>query len=135
MKDNEIPRVLALKYAQFVDDRQFERMREIMVDNFTQAGPGFAAASLQEFIGNLQILNNYSATFHLVGNQLGEWQNDLYRGETWCVASHIYDKDGIQRKLDMGIRYQDLIESDGSGFKYLSRDLVVVWTQDMPTAG
>lgn len=135
MRDNEIPRVLALKYAQFVDDRQFERMREIMVENFTQAGPGFAAGSLEEFIGNLQILNNYSATFHLLGNQLGEWQNDLYRGETWCVASHIYEKDGVQRKLDMGIRYQDLIESDGSSFKYLSRDLVVVWTQDLPSAG
>ena len=135
MTATDIPRTLALKYAQFVDDRQFDRMREIMTEDFTQAGPGFAAGSLQEFIGNLQILNNYSATFHLVGNQLGEWQNDLYRGETWCVASHIYDKDGVERKLDMGIRYQDIIESDGSAFRYLSRDLVIVWTQDLPTAG
>ena len=135
MTNNEIPRALALKYAQFVDDRQFERMRDIMMESFTQTGPGFAAGSLQEFIGNLQILHNYSATFHLVGNQVGEWQDKLYRGETWCVASHIYDKDGVQRKLDMGIRYQDVIDSDGDAFKYRSRDLNIVWTQDLPTVG
>ena len=135
MIDTDIPKTLAIKYAQFVDDRQFDRMREIMVDNFTQSGPGFAANSLDEFIANLQVLNNYSATFHLVGNQHGEWQNDLYRGETWSVASHIYEKDGEQRKLDMGIRYQDVIETEGNAFKYLSRDLVIVWTQDLPTTG
>ena len=133
MIDNDIPKILAIKYARFVDDRQFDSMREIMVDNFTQSGPGFAAGSLDEFIANLQVLNNYSATFHLVGNQYGEWQNDLYRGETWSVASHIYEKDGEQRKLDMGIRYQDVIETEGTVFKYLSRDLVIVWTQDLPT--
>ena len=133
MIDTDIPKILAIKYARFVDDRQFDSMREIMVDNFTQSGPGFAAGSLDEFIANLQVLNNYSATFHLVGNQYGEWQNDLYRGETWSVASHIYEKDGEQRKLDMGIRYQDVIETEGTVFKYLSRDLVIVWTQDLPT--
>ena len=135
MIDTDIPKNLAIRYAQFVDDREFERMREIMVENFTQSGPGFAASSLDEFIANLQVLNNYSATFHLVGNQYGEWQNDLYRGETWSVASHIYEKDGQQRKLDMGIRYQDVIETDGTAFRYLSRDLVIVWTQDLPTTG
>jgi len=133
MIDSDTPRLLAIKYARFVDDRQFDRMREIMVENFTQSGPGFAAASLEEFIGNLSVLENYSATFHLVGNQYGEWQNDHYRGETWSVASHLYEKEGIERKLDMGIRYQDVIETDGSSFKYLSRDLTVVWTQDLPT--
>ena len=135
MIDTDIPETLAIKYAQFVDDRQFERMREIMVDNFTQSGPGFAANSLDEFITNLQVLNNYSTTFHLVGNQYGDWQNDLYRGETWSVASHIYEKDGQQRKLDMGIRYQDVIETEGTNFKYLSLDMVIVWTQDLPTNG
>ena len=35
MIDTYIPRVLAIKYARFVDDRQFERMREIMVEGFT----------------------------------------------------------------------------------------------------
>ncbi|MEH6583139.1 MAG: nuclear transport factor 2 family protein [Halioglobus sp.] len=133
MSDTEIVRVLAMKYASFVDDRQFARMREIMSEDFTQSGPGFAASSLAEFITNLDILNNYSATFHLVGNQLGEWQNEIYQGETWGVASHIHEEDGVQFKLDMGIRYQDVIENFAGTFKYASRDLKIIWTQDLPT--
>ena len=135
MIDPDIPRVLAVKYARFVDDRQFERMREILADTFTQQGPGFGSGSLDEFIANLSILDDYTATFHIVANQYGEWNNDVYTGETWGVASHLYEKDGIPRKLDMGIRYQDVIENAGSHFHYLSRDLHVVWTQDLPLVG
>jgi len=132
MENTEIPHVLAMKYAQFVDDRQFERMREIMVEEFTQSGPGLVSTSLAEFVHNLHILDQYSATFHLVGNQCGEWHNEIYTGETWGVASHIYEQDGAWHKLDMGIRYQDVIEEDSGTFKYTSRDLNIVWQQDLP---
>lgn len=135
MNESDIPRTLAMKYARFVDDRQFERMREIMSDDFTQNGPGFHSGSLDEFINSLQILQDYSATFHLVGNQFGDWHNSIYTGETWSVASHLYEKDGQQRKLDMGIRYQDVIEDVGGVYKYISRDLHVVWTQDLSCQG
>jgi hypothetical protein len=135
MTDSHIPYTLAVKYARFVDDRQFERMREIISSNFTQQGPGFASNSADEFLQQLQILNNYSATFHLVGNQYGEWHNEVYTGETYGVASHLYEKEGVPFKLDMGIRYQDVIENTGKGYHYLSRDLNIVWTQDLPTQG
>lgn len=130
--DSNAPRTLAAQYAQFVDNREFDRMREIMVPDFTQKGPGFGSDSLDEFISNLAVLDNYSATFHLVANQTGQWHNEIYTGETWGVASHLYEQEGIGRKLDMGIRYQDVIENTGDGFRYTSRDLNVVWTQDLP---
>ena len=38
-----IPNDLAVRYARYVDDREFERFREIMVPDFTQKGPGFRA--------------------------------------------------------------------------------------------
>ena len=135
MNESDIPRTLALKYARFVDDREFGRMREIMAEDFTQKGPGFSSDSLEAFIASLAILDNYSATFHLVGNQYGEWHNDIYSGETWSVATHIYQRDGVQRKLDMGIRYSDVIENAGGICRYISRDLHVVWTQDLPCQG
>ncbi|WP_116365323.1 nuclear transport factor 2 family protein [Parahaliea mediterranea] len=133
--DTDIPRLLAARYAKFVDDREFSRMAEIMTPEFTQKGPGFGANSLQEFVTNLEFLRQYSATLHMVGNQIGEWHNAIYTGETWCVASHIYEKDGVARKLDMGIRYQDVIEDVGGHYRYTSRDLNVVWTQDLPCQG
>jgi hypothetical protein len=135
MNESDIPRILAVQYARYVDDRAFERMREILSETFTQTGPGFHARSLEEFIAGLSILDNYSATFHLVGNQYGEWHNNIYSGETWCVASHLYPQEGVPRKLDMGIRYQDVIEDAGGGYRYVSRDLQVIWTQDLPCHG
>ncbi len=135
MHESDIPHALAIKYARFVDDGQYDRMAEIMSEDFTQHGPGFDSKSLAEFIESLAVLDNYSATFHLVGNQHGEWNNDIYVGETWSVASHIYEKDGVTRKLDMGIRYQDVIENNGGIARYISRDLRVVWTQDLPCQG
>ena len=56
MNESDIPRTLAIKYARFVDDRQFERMREIMSDDFTQEGPGFRSGSLDDFIASLFVL-------------------------------------------------------------------------------
>ncbi len=132
MNESDIPRTLALKYARLIDNREFGRMHEILADDFTQQGPGFNSSSLQEFLDNLDILDRFSATFHLVANQLGEWHNKIYTGETWGVASHIYEKDGGAHKLDMGIRYQDVIANVGGSYKYTSRDLHVVWTQDLP---
>jgi hypothetical protein len=32
---------------------------------------------------------------------MGEWSGDTYRGETYCVASHFYDSDGVERRMDM----------------------------------
>ena len=133
MNESDIPRTLAVKYARYVDDRQYERMREIMAEDFTQQGPnGLRSSSLEGFISNLAVLNTYQATFHLVGQQYGEWHNDIYTGETWGVASHIYERDGAQRKLDWGIRYQDVIEAHSGSGRYMSRDLHVVWIQDLP---
>lgn len=135
MHESDIPQALAIKYARYIDDRRFDLMSEIMSEDFSQHGPGFSSGSRAEFIESLSILDNYSATFHLVGNQYGEWNNDIYRGETWSVASHIYEKDGVTRKLDMGIRYQDVIENNGGIARYISRDLKVIWTQDLPCQG
>ena len=130
---NTIPYDLAVRYARYVDDREFESFREIMVPDFTQEGPGFASGSLDQFIANLSLLENYSATFHLIGQQTGVWHGDHYVGETWGVASHIYSKEGEVRKFDMGIRYADVIDViDGDGW-FVSRNLNVVWTQDLPT--
>ena len=127
------PQQLAMQYARFVDARAFDRLEEILVPEFTLRGPGYGSASRDEFIASLAILNDYSATFHLVGNQFGDWIDDRYQGETWCVASHIYERDGTQRKLDMGIRYEDTIVRYAERWCYASRDLNLVWTQELPT--
>lgn len=126
MNREAIPATLAARYAWAVDDREFAAMEAIMWPEFTQQGPGFGADSRAVFVANLEFLRQFDSTFHLLGQVTGEWQGDRYRGETWCVASHFYQREGRAVCFDMYIRYQDVIEVRDDDARYLQRDLVVV---------
>jgi len=129
---NDIPRQLATRYAQIMDDRCFDQLDEIMQEDIVIAAPEFECPGLAAFKEQVQLLHNYSATMHLLGNQFGSWHGDQYEGETYCVASHIYEKDGVGRKWEVGIRYQDYITRTGDTAKYTKRYLNVLWSSDTP---
>lgn len=135
MADMQIVRELAAHYAQLADDRDFAGFAEIMTDDFEQRGEGWHFRSREEFLGGLEMLRQYDRTLHVVGQSRGQWQGERYQGETWCIASHLYTRDGIERKMDMGIRYRETIVRSGDLWKYRERDLNVVWTQDLPVQG
>ncbi|MEQ9465379.1 MAG: nuclear transport factor 2 family protein [Haliea sp.] len=126
MNRQTLPAQLAAHYARAVDDRDFAAMEGIMWPEFTQEGPGFGADSRAVFIGNLEFLRQFDRTFHLLGQVTGSWQDDVYTGETYCVASHFYQREGRQLCLDMYIRYQDVIEVRAGEGRYLQRNLAVV---------
>ena len=128
----QIPQQLALRYAKYVDDKEFDHMDLIMVDDVKMGSPGFATTNLAEFKEQLKFLNTFSGTMHMIGNQLGEWNGDTYTGETYCIASHIYENDGVPHKMEKGIRYKDSISAVGDTYKYTERYLDVVWQQDLP---
>jgi hypothetical protein len=128
----KMPQQLALLYARYVDDKQFDNMALIMVDDVKMGSSGFASSNLEEFKEQLKFLDTFSATMHIIGNQLGEWEGDNYSGETYCVASHIYENEGVPHKMEMGIRYKDKISAVGDTYKYTERYLDVIWEQDLP---
>ncbi|MEP5837496.1 MAG: nuclear transport factor 2 family protein [Marinobacter sp.] len=126
------PNRLATLYARYIDDRDFERLSEIMTDDIEMSAPEFKCTGLAEFTEVLQQLHQYSATMHLIGNQFGEWKDGGYQGETYCIATHIYEKDGVERKWEVGIRYQDtIVDCDGNPL-YSHRYLNVLWDLDQP---
>lgn len=123
---------LAMEYARCADHRDFAAMAHIITEDFSQTGPAWSCDGAQAFIQQLDFLEqNFSATLHMVGNQVGEWQDDTYEGETYCIAHHIYERDGQARKMEMGIRYQECIVLVEGKHRYSRRDLVVVWTNDV----
>lgn len=132
MSDMNVVRELAAHYAQLADDKDFAAFVDIMTPDFKQKGDGYQLHSRDEFIAVLEALRQFDRTLHLVGQSRGEWQRETYRGETWCVASHIYSKDGVERKMEMGIRYQEVIVRSEDRWKYRERNLNVVWTGDQP---
>lgn len=133
MNNKPIEQQLALRYAQICDDRDFESMRSIISEDFKQQGPQWHCENADAFMQQLKVLeNNFSATLHMVANQLGEWQGTTYNGETYTVASHIYQKNAVERKLEMAIRYSETIAKIDGQYRYTRRDVNIVWTSDQP---
>ena len=125
-------RQLALRYARIMDDRCFDELDEIMVDDVFISAPNFENRGLAAFKKQVQLLHNFSATMHLVANHYGEWEGDRYEGETYCVATHVYEKDGVGRNWEVGIRYKDSIVRVDGACKYTRRYLDVLWESDRP---
>ena len=133
-----VPSKLSNLYASIIDQRKFSSLNSIMWDDFSMLGQ-FEINGLENFITAMQQLENYQSTMHQVMNIQGEWEEDLYKGETYCIASHMFDKDDKPYKLDMGIIYSDVIEIRDGTAKFLSRTFLLKWQKtdilDVPDEG
>ena len=133
-----VPSQLSNLYASIIDQRKFSSLNSIMWDDFSMLGQ-FEINGLENFITAMKQLENYQSTMHQVMNIQGEWEEDLYKGETYCIASHMFDKDDKPYKLDMGIIYSDVIEIRDGTAKFLSRTFLLKWQKtdilDVPEEG
>ena len=133
-----VPSQLSNLYASIIDQRKFSSLNSIMWDDFSMLGQ-FEINGLENFITAMKQLENYQSTMHQVMNIQGEWEEDLYKGETYCIASHMFDKDDKPYKLDMGIIYSDVIEIRDDTAKFLSRTFSLKWQKtdilDLPEEG
>lgn len=124
---------LAHRYASLIDDRRFDQLGTIMLPSIRILGPGYAMTTLEEVCSGMERLRQYQSTFHFVGNQLGEWLGaNEWHGETYCIASHVYAHEAAQWKLDMAIRYRDVIVRERGGLFFAQRELRLAWSQDLP---
>lgn len=133
-----VPSQLSNLYASIIDQRKFSSLNSIMWDDFSMLGQ-FEINGLENFITAMKQLENYQSTMHQVMNIHGEWEENLYKGETYCIASHMFDKDDKPYKLDMGIIYSDVIEIRDGTAKFLSRTFSLKWQKtdilDVPEEG
>ena len=121
-----VPSKLSNLYASIIDQRKFSSLNSIMWDDFSMLGQ-FEINGLENFITAMKQLENYQSTMHQVMNIQGEWEENLYKGKTYCIASHMFDKDDKPYKLDMGIIYSDVIEIRDGTAKFLSRTFSLKW--------
>lgn len=126
---------LACRYARAVDRRDWPALEALFAPGASIRGPGFSMDGHEAILAGMGALGQYSATQHHVHNQLVAFDGPAACAETYCVASHIYERDGAKRKLDWGVRYQDRVVFDGNEWRFAQRELVVDWTQDLPLQG
>jgi hypothetical protein len=126
MNKDLIPTKLSNLYASIIDQRKFSLLDSIMWKEFSMLGE-FEITGLENFISAMQQLENYKSTMHQVMNVQGEWDENVYKGETYCIASHMFDQDDKPYKLDMGIIYSDVIEIREETAKFISRTFSLQW--------
>ncbi len=125
---------LCYYYARAVDRRRFQSLRELMAANCSLTAPGISLTGVEEIIAGMAALDQYKSTSHAVYNCLIEVSNDTASGEIYCQASHIYDDEqGVEKKLDWGLRYLDQYQKSNDQWQFTQRQLVIDWTQDLPT--
>ena len=135
MRKDLVPSKLSNLYASIIDQRRFTSLSSIMWEEFSMLGE-FEIIGLENFIIAMKQLENYQSTMHQVMNVQGEWDENIYKGETYCIASHMFDQDNKPYKLDMGIIYSDVIEIREEAAKFISRTFSLKWkktdTLDLP---
>ena len=123
---------LSNRYARAVDRRDYAAFVALFAANGVLCGPGYAMTAHAEIERGIRLIEQYEATQHCVHNQLVEVRGDAASGETYCVARHLYERDGVKRKLDMGVRYQDEYTREVGAWRFARRELVLDWTPDLP---
>ena len=126
MRKDLVPSKLSNLYASIIDQRRFTSLSSIMWEEFSMLGE-FESIGLENFINAMKQLENYQSTMHQVMNVQGEWDENIYKGETYCIASHMFDQDNKPYKLDMGIIYSDVIEIREEATKFISRTFSLKW--------
>lgn len=78
----------------------------------------------------------YLATTHVVGGQVLDVDTDgeRARGETVCLAHHVYQRDEGRRLLVMAVRYQDEYVRESGVWRFAERQLRLDWRDDRPLA-
>jgi hypothetical protein len=123
---------LVCRYAQAVDRRDWTQLEALFTPDASLKGPGFSMDGRAAIIAGMRALGQYSATQHHVHQQLVELDGPSAGAETYCVANHLYERDGVKRKLDWGIRYQDRFVCEPDQWRFAQRILLLDWTQDLP---
>ena len=132
LEDEAELRRLVYAYARMVDHRDWSLLPRIFAAAARLRGPGYAMQGHDELRAGLATIDRFSATMHLVMNQIVELEGDRATGEVYCLANHLLEERGRPVKLDMGIRYEDRYERTPQGWRIAERVLHLVWQQQLP---
>jgi len=132
LSDRQALRDLAARYARIPDDRDYGAVDEVFTRDARLLGPGFHLEGREQIREAMRSIERYRATQHTMHQQSVALRGDEAEGEVYCVAHHLHEVDGRPQKLDWGIRYRDRYRREPEGWRLARRELVIVWTQQLP---
>jgi hypothetical protein len=84
----------------------------------------------EEIATALEGLDRYEVTTHFLGQQSIDLDGNRATGETYCVAHHLYDADGVRRDHVLSIRYLDEFRCEDGEWLIARRRLAIDWSDE-----
>jgi ketosteroid isomerase-like protein len=123
---------LMYRYARCADRKDYAGFAEVFCEDAVFDYSGRLVTPCSAIQEMMHALDNYSCTQHQVHNTLYEVEGDSAEGETYCLASHLFDDAGITRKIDMAITYRDRLRRTPAGWRIANREFKLLWSQTEP---
>jgi uncharacterized protein (TIGR02246 family) len=127
-------RELVERYALGADTRDREVFAAVFTDDgalVTAAGGTYVGPNA--IVSTLDYLDaHYPRSMHFVGNHQVQLDGDRAQGIVYCLAHHVYSRDGEDRDTLMVIRYQDDYRRTADGWRIARRSLRIDWQEDRP---
>ena len=120
---------LMYRYASCADRKDYAGFAEVFCADAVFDFSGRLVTSLPAIQEMMHALDKYSATLHQVHNTLYEVAGDVGTGETYCLASHLYQEQAQTHKIDMGIIYQDRLHRTDAGWRIALRTFNLLWSR------
>ena len=125
-----IARRAAEIYARGADRLDKSLWRQVMADDCLIEGPGFHNQGIDACVGLIDTLSTiFLRTRHNVMNVTADFEGDLIKAETYCIADHIQVIEGEKKILSWHIRYQDVLAQEGGEWRYTHRNLLIDWEE------
>lgn len=125
------------------DRRLAKRQSELFTDNgiveiYQNGEPGTiepvairnGRAEIEVAVGTLK---QYTATTHFTGQSTVSIDGDHAIGETYCLAHHLWKKDGKRTLMVMSIRYYDTMVKVDNRWLFEKRQLIIDWVDTRPS--
>ncbi len=78
-------------------------------------------------------LNRYQATMHFNGQSTIALDGDSATGESYCIAHHLFTKNGERQLMVAWLRYGDTFVKIDDAWMFAQRNLYVDWTETRPS--
>lgn len=131
--DRALLRQLVQQYARAADLRDDEMFANAFTDDAILFTGRSEIVGRERLLDVVNRLSRYRVTMHLVGNHYVDLTGaDSATGQAYCVASHVYEEDGVDRVYVMNIVYNDTYRRGPDGWRIAERRLDVLWDEDRP---
>lgn len=121
LRDLELIRQLAQRYAYGVDTLDFEIVRSVFHPDCRVEGT-LEDGTLEPYLQGIEEgLHQWGATFHFMGNQYVTVDGDQGHLETWAIGYHMEADGSPIDDLLLALRYQDEVIRVGETWKIIRR--------------